>query len=102
MLLHRCILYAQMQGHHMHILNFHAQRKEVVKHWSMEYEGLRFNSPWRLRFFFLSHDCYKTKNIFLYLFTEVEEQRGCHQVWSITFESKGMTFLLIELNEPID
>ena len=72
MLLHRCILYAQMQGHHMHILNFHAQRKEVVEHWSMEYEGLRFNSPWRLRFFFLSHDCYKTKNIFLYLFTKVK------------------------------
>ena len=53
MLLHRCILYAQMQGHRMHILNFHAQRKEVVEHWSMEYEGLRFNSLWRLRFFFL-------------------------------------------------
>ena len=68
----RYILYAQMQGHHMHTLNFHAQRKEVVEHWSMEYESLRFNSPWRLRFFSLSHDCYKTKNIFFYLFTEVK------------------------------
>ena len=30
------------------------------------------------------------------------EHRRCHQVWSNTFESKGMKFLLIELNEPIN
>ena len=35
-------------------------------------------------------------------FSNSEEHRGCHQVWSNTFESKGMTFLLIELNEPIN
>ena len=35
-------------------------------------------------------------------FFNSEEHRRCHQVWSNTFESKGMKFLLIELNEPIN
>ena len=35
-------------------------------------------------------------------FSNSEEHRGCHQVGSNTFESKGMNFLLIELNEPIN
>ena len=35
-------------------------------------------------------------------FFNSEEHRRCHQVWSNTFESKGMKFSLIELNEPIN
>ena len=35
-------------------------------------------------------------------FFNSEEHRRRHQVWSNTFESKGMNFLLIELNEPIN
>ena len=73
MLLHRLILYAQVQGHHTHMYNFHVHRKEVVEHQSMEYKGLRFHSPRGLRIFSLSHDCYKTKTSFsVYLFTEVK------------------------------
>ena len=32
MLLHRLILYAQVQGHQTHMYNFHVHRKEVVEH----------------------------------------------------------------------
>ena len=109
MLLHRLILYAQVQGHQMHMYNFHVHRKEVVEHQSMEYKGLRFHSPRGLRIFSLSHDCYKTKHLSLFVyrgqklsFFNSGEHRRCHQVWSNTFESKGMKFLLIELNEPIN
>ena len=37
-------------------------------------------------------------------FFNSEVHRRCHKVWSTsnTFESKGMKFLLIELNEPIN
>ena len=35
-------------------------------------------------------------------FFNSEEHTRCHQVWSNTFEIKGMKFLLIELNEPIN
>ena len=34
--------------------------------------GLRFNSSWELRIFSLSNACDKTKNIFLYFFTELK------------------------------
>ena len=34
--------------------------------------GLRFNSSWGLRIFSLSNACDKTKNIFLYFFTELK------------------------------
>ena len=40
----------------------------VVKHWSVESEGLRFNSSWGLRILFLSYTCDETINIFLYIF----------------------------------
>ena len=40
----------------------------VVKHWSAESEGLRFNSSWGLRILFLSYTCDETVNIFLYIF----------------------------------
>ena len=49
------------------------------------------------------------KNIFLYLFTEVKNYLSSilksteDAIKSrVTFESKGMKFLLIELNEPIN
>ena len=44
----------------------------VVEHWTPESEGIRFNSTWRLRIFSLSHACDKTKNIFLYFFSELK------------------------------
>ena len=43
--------------------------------WSAGSEGLRFNSSWGLRIFSLSNACDKTKNIFLYFFTEL---KTCH------------------------
>ena len=44
----------------------------VVEHRSAESEGLRFDSLWGLRIFSLSHARDKTKNIFLYFFTELK------------------------------
>ena len=44
----------------------------VVEHRSAESEGLRFDSSWGLRIFSLSHARDKTKNIFLYFFTELK------------------------------
>ena len=44
----------------------------VVEHRSKESEGLRFDSSWGLRIFSLSHARDKTKNIFLYFFTELK------------------------------
>ena len=37
----------------------------VVEHWSVESEGLRFDSSWGLRIFSLSHAHYKT-NVFIF------------------------------------
>ena len=44
----------------------------VVEHRNAESEGLRFDSLWGLRMFSLSHARDKTKNIFLYTFTELK------------------------------
>ena len=44
----------------------------VVGHQSAESEGLRFDSPWGLRIFSLSHARSKTKNIFHYFLTELK------------------------------
>ena len=40
--------------------------------WSVKSKALRFNSSWGLRIFSLCHTCDKTKNIFLYFFTELK------------------------------
>ena len=45
---------------------------EWLEHRSAESEGLRFDSSWGLRIFSLSHARDKTKNIFLYFFTELK------------------------------
>ena len=44
----------------------------VVQHRNAESEGLRFDSSWGIRIFSLSHARDKTKNIFLYFFTELK------------------------------
>ena len=44
----------------------------VVEHWSTESEGLRFDSSSGVRIFSLSYAHDKTKNIFLYFFTELK------------------------------
>ena len=44
----------------------------VAQHRSAESEGLRFDSSWELRSFSLSYACDKTKNTFLYFFTEIK------------------------------
>ena len=44
----------------------------VVKYRGAECEGLRFDSSWGIRIFSLSHARDKTKNIFLYIFTELK------------------------------
>ena len=43
-----------------------------VEHRSAESEGLRFDSSWVFRLFSLTHARDKTKNIFLYFFTELK------------------------------
>ena len=43
-----------------------------LEHRNAESEGLRFDTSWGLRIFSLSHARDKTKNIFLYFFTELK------------------------------
>ena len=46
--------------------------QEMVEHQNTESEGLRLDSSWGLRSFSLSHARDKTKNIFLYFFTDLQ------------------------------
>lgn len=59
-------------------------------HRSAESEGLRFDSSWRLRIFSLSCAPDKTKNIFLYFFTE---RKTYHRSYSI---NKKLCLISIE------
>ena len=44
-------------------------------------EGLRFDSSWGLRIFSLYHARDKTKNIFLYLFTELKTYHLSYSIY---------------------
>ena len=44
----------------------------MIEHRNEEYESLRFDSSWGFRIFSLFHARDKTKNIFLYFFTELK------------------------------
>ena len=105
MLLHRLILYVQVQGHQTHMYNFHVHRK-VVEH-GIQRSEVPF--PKGTEDFFCPMIVIRQKHLSLFAyrgqklsFFNSEMHRRCHQVWSNTFESKGMKFLLIELNEPIN
>ena len=53
----------------------------MVEHRSAESEGLRFDSSWELRIFSLSHARDKTKNIFLYFFTELKTYHLSYSIY---------------------
>ena len=53
----------------------------VIEHRSAESEGLRFDSSWELRIFSLSHAGDKTKNIFLYFFTELKTYNLSYSIY---------------------
>ena len=59
-------------GIQTHTFGFRAPTLCGSEHRSAESEGLRFDSSWVFRLFSLTHACDKTKNIFLYFFTELK------------------------------
>ena len=59
----------------------------MVEHRSAESEDLRFNSSWGLRIFSLSHARDKTKNIFLYFFTELRTYHLSYSIYLPCFKS---------------
>ena len=52
--------------------------------WSAGFEGLRFNSSWGLRIFSLSNARDKTKNIFLYFFTELKTYHVSYFIYKLS------------------
>ena len=52
--------------------------------WSMESEGPSFNSSWELRIFSLSNARDKTKNIFLYFFTELKTYHLSYFIYKLS------------------
>ena len=53
----------------------------TVEHRSAESKGLRFESSWVLTIVSLSHARGKTKNIFLYFFTELKTYYIPHSIY---------------------